>query len=66
MRWVLSIYQAMLKCRELGLGDDAILGLLETSGFTLGTERSGPLAAMLSDPDAAREVLLKIQTDNTR
>lgn len=60
------VYQAMLRCRELGLGDDAILGLLETAGFSLGKEKSGPLAAMLSNPEAAREVLLKIQHGNAR
>ena len=60
------IYEAMLKSGELGLGDDAIIGLLETAGFTLGMERSGQLAAMLSDPIAAQELLLRIQTDSVR
>ena len=60
------IYETLLKSGELGLGDDAIIGLLETAGFTLGMERSGQLAAMLSDPIAAQELLLKIQTDSVR
>ena len=60
------IYEAMLKSGELGLGDDAIIGLLETAGFTLGAEKSGQLAALLSDPEAARELLLKIKTDRDR
>ena len=60
------IYEAMLKSGEIGLGDDAIIGLLETAGFTLGMEKSGQLAALLSDPEAGRELLLKIKTDRDR
>jgi RNA polymerase sigma-70 factor (ECF subfamily) len=60
------IYEAMLRSGEMGLGDAAIVGLLETAGFALGMEKSGQLAAMLSDPETARDLLLKIRTDTSR
>ena len=60
------IYQAMLKSEKLGLGEDAIIGLLEAAGSKLGMERSTKLAEQISDLDLAYALLEQIKEGGDR
>lgn len=60
------IYQTVLRSREIGLEDDAILGFLESAGSKIGTDKSEKLVSLLADPEAGDEVLRKAQHGRAR
>lgn len=55
-----SIQQVMLEPEKAGLGENAVIALLETVGSRLGVERSAKLAEKLSDRDEAKVLLERI------
>jgi hypothetical protein len=54
------IHQVMMDFEKVGLGEDAIVALLETAASKLGAERSAMLAEKLSDRDEAKTLLERI------
>lgn len=63
---VQPVYQAIVNREDLGLGDDAVAGLLATAGHKLDPEKVAELAASLADQELAAELIRRINKRRTR
>ena len=60
-----AVYQAMMDRENLGLGDEAVIGLLTTAGHRMVPERVMNLIRSLTDQEFAEELVSEINKRRT-